>query len=116
MHECYNKNKDAYVVVISIRLEIGNRTGISNEMHAYVLRKKKLPRNYVDVIKNDSCTAVDVDFYLMLMPHLYNIAPILRFYIGFATVEVGGCTLYNRKGLGQHVFDVLSIFELKLAV
>ena len=31
---------------IFIRLEIGNKTGISNEMHAYVLREKK--KNYLE--------------------------------------------------------------------
>ena len=52
-----------YLLLLT-RLEIGNKTGISNEMHAYVLRekKKKLPRKYLDVIKYDSCNAVDVDF------------------------------------------------------
>ena len=53
-----------YLVFVNNRLEIGNKTGISNEMHAHVLRekKKKLPRKYLDVIKYDSWNAVDVDF------------------------------------------------------
>ena len=49
------------------------------------------------------------------MPHLYHIAPILRFYIGFATVGVG-VQLYNRKASWTTCIGVLSIFELKLEV
>ena len=34
------------LITLLIRLEIGNKTGISNEMHAYVLREKK--KNYLE--------------------------------------------------------------------